>query len=310
MAGKYFYKGLDINELIEDGGTTTPSGANYFTGFPKCRISNLTTNFESCGLEGFIKNYTYQNTSIETPSEIGTPLNSNINKIVAKYTTYTDNSAINSSVYFNTNRVIIPPPFCNHISAVCCGGSGGGGGGGGRGYKSIFPIELVTNGGDGGDGGAGGYAAVERVPVNDTIFLTIGQGGSGEPGGKNASGWQIESGDSGWSGSDGHETILKIGNKTIITANGGGGGSGGGSGNVTSNGGSGSRGSNGNGYVNPNNYGGIAYYENEISQKVPSFDNNAGGGGGLGYDDNSFSGGPSGGSDGNNGFCRIYFLIQ
>ena len=279
MAGKYFYHGVDINELIQSGGTTTPSGGDFFTGFPKCQISDLTTNFESCGLEGFIGIYKYQETSIQTPSGIGTPLNSNINKIVARYIDY--NYTVGGS---NDNIVITPPTFCSHISAFCYGGDGGG-----AGANSTTPRV-------GGKGGRGGYAAVEKVTITGddtaTIYLTIGKGGNGGA----AKAYNTSGNSDGDDGNPGLSTILKIDNNTIITANGGGKGWG----RIQNS-------ENGNGVVDTANYGGISYYTQEapgLAQKIARpFTGNGGGGG------SRFTIGDPGGA-GTHGFCRIYFLYN
>jgi hypothetical protein len=305
MSGKYFYCGVDINELIQSGGTTTPSGGDFFTGFPKCLISDLTTNFESTGLEGFIGNYKYQNTSI------GTLSGTNINKIEARYINYnyTDGGS-------NTDIVVTPPTFCSHISAVCYGGDGGGGGGGGSGQKSIWPIPITSNGGAGGSGGAGGYVAAEKIPRRFTqdgkdalpIYLTIGKNGNAGGAGENTSGFEIESGVSGKDGEPGSSTILKIGNDTILTANGGAKGIKGNAGNATKNGGRGDSGAAGNGVVNTNNYGGESYYVDENTSFSPKTTRSYGGGGGAGYNDTNWPFNPTSGNKGSHGFCRIYFL--
>ena len=304
MAGKYFYCGVDINELIQSGGTTTPSGGDSYTGFPKCLISDLTTNFESTGLEGFIGNYKYQNTSI------GTLSGTNINTIEARYTDY--NYTYGGS---NDNILITPPTFCSHISVFCYGGAGGGGGGGGSGQTSIWPIPLTSNGGAGGDGGYGGYVAAEKIPRRFNpdgrdgipIYLTIGKNGNAGGAGKNASGSLIESGVSGKDGEAGSSTILKMGNDTILTANGGAKGIKGNAGNATKNGGRGDSGADGNGIVNTDNYGGVAYYVNENPSFSPKIIK-LGGGGGTGYNSTNWPFPPTSGNKGTDGFCRIYFL--
>ena len=324
MAGKYFYKGVDVNNLLQ-AGTDTTTGSSYYTGFPKPILpvgangTRLYSNFASPGgppgvPRGFTRLYKY-NSNTDIGLDPNSENLSTISEFSARYIDY---------IYTNGTQITVDPPFtpCNHISVACIGGGGGRGGGGGIGQGT-----KVYTGGDGGRGGDGGYAAAEKIPLNgQTIYLTVGKGGGGGGGGGKADPNYHNSGGSGSPGGNGDPTTLNIGNTNILTGGGGDGGSGGGSGNTANNGGNGASGNFVDGNVNWQNYGGSDYHttmnltsergydavENglvlrtlPITPYVKShgYGGRSGGGGG-----NSHNNGANSGEAGNNGWARIYFL--
>jgi hypothetical protein len=317
MAGKYFYKGVDINDLIQPGGTVDVNGYSFYSGFPKtvtpvgANGTRLYTNFASPG--GFTQLYKFN-----TNTDIGINPNSGnlstISEFSARYIDY---------YYTDGSKITITSPFtpCNHISVACIGGGGGSGGGGGIGQG----VSVFT-GGNGGDGGDGGYAAAEKIPLNgQAIYLTVGKGGSGGGGGPKADPNFHNEGGDGSPGGNGGPTTLNIGNTNILTGYGGDGGSGGGGGNKANFGGNGGNGNFVDGYVNPSFGGNAQYITSNLTNErgyepvkrgvavknfhITPYEK------GYGYGVNGGSGGIShkngadAGSPGSNGWCRIYFLL-
>jgi hypothetical protein len=336
MAGKYFYKGVDINNLIQPNGTWNAPGITNYVGFSRVvlpssiNVLKLTTNFASVGSPttdpnstvvngGFITRYK-RNTNID----LGTPTDSNINEIAARFTNY---------FYTNGSQLTITPPFspCNHISVACQGGGGGRGGGGGVGQGA-----SVYRGGAGGRGGSGGYAAAEKIPLNgQPIYLTVGGGGSGGGGGAKASPNFYNAGTDGSPGGNGGPTTLNIGNTNILTGGGGDGGSGGGGGNSANAGGAGADGSFIDGYVNPNFGGNRSFVLSQLTALRNAWNNsnletpvgdmsdslnrtnpvavhmsgNGEGGQSGGEPGLSQTNGANSGQAGADGWARIYFLL-
>lgn len=306
MSGKYFYKGVDIYNLITPG-DVDPSNSTSFIGFPKCDISRFNNNFESVGTidsGGFIN--MYQNSVTGKP--IGTP--NTLTHIVATYIDYTFDSTkpLNENTIYTISPNNNPVNFTfNHISAFCHGGGGGGGGAGGSG-NTVGGFRL---GKSGGQGGYGAYGAVEKIPVNgETITLDIGRGGLGGSGGRNVF-LTLSNGGNGGNGGTGVETKLTIGSTVNITANPGTGGQGGPGGGTLGQGSVG--GSNGFSTVN----GGISNYGGGIVATVNMFNLpnkwKIWGDGGIGANASSTNftilpREPSG-SPGTPGGCRIYFLL-
>jgi hypothetical protein len=339
MAGKYFYKGVDIANLIQPNGTLNAPGNDTninYVGFYKVvrpgsiNGTKLTTNFASVGSPttdpnssvvngGFITRYKW-----DTNIDFGTPKDSNINEICARYIDY---------YYTNGSQLTIDPPFspCNHISVACQGGGGGRGGGGGIGQGA-----SVYRGGSGGIGGSGGYAAAEKIPLNgQTIYLTVGKGGSGGGGGAKAKPNEYNSGGGGSPGGKGDPTTLNIGNINILTGGGGNGGSGGGGGNTANAGGNGASGNFVDGNVNPNFGGNRSFVLSQLTALRNAWNNtnsetpvddmsdtlnrtnpvtvhmtgNGSGGQTGGEPGISHTNGANAGQAGEAGWARIYFLL-
>lgn len=329
MAGRYFYKGQDINNLIQPGGTTTLSGGSNFTNFPQIISSNVNSNFESVGhsnFGGFANAYKYKVGNTILP--IGTT-DQGINKIVSIYKDYTFNSA-GAVQPINIPSGLTTAP--NHITAIVIGGGGGRGGGGGYGLGGVGLITFGYSGGDGGLGGGSAYCYIEKIPYNGTMNVIVGGGGKGGNGGAKADPNFYNAGTDGNPGDPGGATILYMAGSAIVTSNGGNGGGKGGGGNTANDGG---KGANGNGgsvsrnvntnfilksgsieLVSDNSWMG---YKNEIvttfantNPTVPFLGNYGKGGynGGNGgsYATGKYNNSANAGESGYHGFCRIYFL--
>ena len=192
MSSSYFYKGINISELVKNGATTIPG----YIGFPPSFLP-------SCNSTGFDKpslfSYSYQGTDV-----------SNSTTAIYQVTGNTDNDGGNGIIPLSipgTNSKY------NYVS-ICCSGGGGGGGGAGSGTN-------VTGGGDGGPGGNGAYAAVLNCPVSNISEINYSFGSGGESGNANN---QTSPGEHGNSGG---ETTVYLGPIGNIVSPGGNGGKGG-----------------------------------------------------------------------------------
>jgi hypothetical protein len=280
MAGKYFFNGTDINNIIDTTGGTTVS--NYYSGFPPSNITSYPT--------------------IELPLPFSYTDNSN------NYGTTNDITNTNSrdlsnrcklkpNTYTSTANVTVPKG-AKFISGYCVGASGGGGGGGGGGGDGFG---KQNDGGNGGIGGAGNYSAVVQYALSSDITnvdVTVGTLGNGGAGGNDSNN---SGGNNGSSGVSGNASSIQVGSEVICTAPGGRGGSGGGSGNKNSNGGNGASGANGDsGKYSSSAKTGVNIYSNLYP---PS--STTGGNGGTGGNNDGNSGSP-----GVNGRVVLYFLYS
>ena len=148
-----------------------------------------------------------------------------------------------SNVYEITASGTFIVPVTGEYEIVAIGGGGGGGGGGG----SILWGSVSARGGNGGNGGDGGQIKAWRqnLTKNQSINVTIGQGGSGGRGG-------ASNGGTGGTGTAGGATIFGT-----TSVSGGKGGSGGSypSLNRVRQGGNGGRGGNGSNSTNMDIFG-------------------------------------------------------
>jgi hypothetical protein len=151
MSSGYFYKNININNLVAPGSTTVPG----YIGFPSSFLP-------SCNDTGFDKPtlflYSYQGTDVSNSTTA----------------TYNVTNNANNDGYSGTIPLAIPGTSIkyNYVS-ICCSGGGGGGGGGGNGTN-------LAEGGDGAPGTSGSYAAVLDCPVSSisAINFSIGSGGT------------------------------------------------------------------------------------------------------------------------------------
>lgn len=203
---KYFFNGIDINNIIDTTGYQYPGG-NYYIGFP----TTVTPGYE-----------------IEKPL----PLSYTISG------TDLANSCKALSQKYNTSQTIPVPTGAKYISAICVGGGGAGGGGGGGGGDGVG---KQNDGGNGGNGSPGNYSAVFQYSLSgiSNLNITVGGGGLGGSGGSDSNNG---TGQKGGDGVDGGTSSIINGSIILCDAPGGYHGGGGGSGNKNSNGGNGSNG--------------------------------------------------------------------
>jgi hypothetical protein len=275
---KYFFNGVDISDLIEDGSTTVPD----YVGFPKSTPCIYTTT----GLDRpYNFSYSYQGTD------------------VSNYAT-----AYIPTLSGGTIPTTIPgaPGYSfKHISAFCWGGNGGGGGGGGQGWPN------GEKGGNGGNSGTGGYAAIISYPIGtQAVNYSVGVGGSPGPGGDAANGPNGK-GEPGTAGGTGGQTYINLnspsGTTSIIHANGGNGGGGGNGGTSVNPGNSNGNGNGGTGSYTPG-YTGTTTGVNSGPNYPPQPTNNTGKGGGGGSPEGSGKG--SSGPGGVGGSLTVYLTYQ
>jgi hypothetical protein len=276
---KYFFKGTDINNIINSSGSQV---SNNFIGF---------------------------NSSMPPYPIIQTPLE----------LLYTDKSGTytNNNPWPNTNtldlsnkctlneetctvsKTISVPVGAKYISGYCVGGGGGGGGEGGGGSDGFG---KQNKGGGGGAGAPGNYSAIVQYKIGNStnIGITVGNGGAGGAGGNESNN---KGGNNGNPGTPGLPSSFIVGNTTICTANGGGGGSQGGSGNNSNSGGNGGDGNQTPGSVITS---GVKNYTTTYNSPYPPFNTATGGKETKG---GNTSNGVDGG-DGGNGIVVIYFLYD
>jgi hypothetical protein len=293
MSG-YFYKNVNISDLVISGSTTVPT----YSGFPP------STPFQFI-FSGFSKpyNFSYNYLYSTRPSGGGNiaPPQPDVSNYATAYT-----------IPYASGTGTIPTTIPNnpgysfkHISAYCWGGGGGGGGGGGTGDTGAG----YTSGGGGGSGGDGGYAAIQSYPISGTVNYQVGNSGPGGAPGAGATPGSANSGKSGDDGTPGNSSYVIVNGINIVNGPGGKGGTGGGSGNTANNGGRGAKGSNGTGsYATP--YSGTTS-GNTAAGYYPTQNSGDGGPGGIG--------GPSGdggnrggdrGSPGTIGYVQVYLTYQ
>jgi hypothetical protein len=295
----FFFKGTDINNIIDTTGSTVVS--NNYIGFPKSSEPVYPI--------------------IERPLEINfTDFSSTYIPTYNSYTNITKNDLSNrckiNPFTYNANVVgvnasfnVTIPNTAKYISGYCVGGGGGGGGAGGAGNDGFG---KSNKGGTGGTGASGNYSAIVQYPlIKDasgnltykTIAISVGAGGLGGEGGAEGSNNNSNSGKSGNSGYNGGNSYITFNDSTgaICTAPGGGAGNYGGSGNSNSSGGSGKAGIQTAGNVIAGGKHSTTIYDS----LYPPYNMATGGTGG-----NAGNGSGNNGIDGGNGLVVLYFLYD
>lgn len=210
---EFDFNGANLNSVIDDQ-TNMGNGAGINTAAGKV-INNFFQGADP-GITYYPSNYTIE----ENNSQFSYTIQG------------TDVAEFSSPAFMSTNVSTEPtiPSWANYATIICIGGGGGGGSGfDGQGSPA-------QNGGSGG-GGSSGYCNIFRYlaidPVNGTLQLQVGQGGSG---GQNS----LAIGDplSKLSGGNGQYSRVLYQGTTVVQAPGGLGGSAGGQ-NVGGSGGAG-----------------------------------------------------------------------
>jgi len=196
----YYYKGELIDNIVNNGGSTS---TEYGNGFP-LRSNNAITSYRKVdatfGYSGSGWNQSY----FQTPYWDATST-----------TTWT------------------VPPWTNHLPLHQKAGGGGGGGGGGGWYYLKDGQNLSAGGEPGTAGVAGGSNQVNKFAINNsTVYAAIGGGGAGGNGG-NADGInrnyspQASAGNVGQNGQVGTQTYIRYNGNDYAKSHGGSAGSGG-----------------------------------------------------------------------------------
>jgi len=231
-----------------------------------------------------------------------------------------------SDFYASNKQTISAPAGTTHISGILIGGGGGGGGQGG-GNNPDKGSDRTGAGGGGGSSGVQGFFF--KYPYSSNLAIKVGSGGD-----KGTVAYKTNGG----AGQVGGDTILYNNNDAIFTVKGGKGGAGGASASANANGspgGSGGAKQTGSSAVTANSVtkytpsASCTINESVAGQNGSDITFNGGAGGALSYlinPGNNYGRGGNGGSangagsgaganddpgnPGNNGFCRIYYLIE
>ena len=319
MANKYYYKTNDLNNFLN--GTNKEDSIN-FTGFPG---SNVLTDATANANDAILR-------PLALPFKNG---NNNLNSY--RYAKYKDfyETTIGAKQLLSTHA----PAGTSHVSGILIGGGGGGGcqGGGNN------PLEGSSRSGSGGGGGgSGAQVFFYNYPYSSNFSVQVGQGGDAAINGLNGQIYKNK----GNTGGFGYNTILfnnsnnTSNNTPIFMAEGGKGGEGGdpatananaqtvGDGGVagvvykianasfytptatcTKN--SGVTGQNGSVWNGSVASGGIGGDLSRLTTADSDYPYGRGGTGGTSSGVGSGAGANNGyGSTGNNGFARIYYLIE
>jgi hypothetical protein len=280
MSGKYYFKDIDIYNIIQPGNTDV--GGNEFIGFPL-----TTTTFYL----------------LEQPLPLAytkSDANSDLSYLSsAALQRYNNNQPIDlqNSTPQKISTAIIPSG-AKRISTICVGG-GGGGGHGGSGQSNIAG---TFKGGKGGDGGDGNYSAVYHYGISSNSIIKVYSGGSGPQG--------VNKGDNGLDGTPSKVFIgdnQNSGETQICLAPQGNGGDIGNNANSNSSGKAGKAGTNSPGYyVGTGTDTALSPYpsQNIYPPQDPSY-----GIGGIGGDGGNKSNGDQG-TAGTSGYVVIYYYFD
>jgi hypothetical protein len=246
MAGKYYYKGVDLNNLIMGfgGNVFSYSDTNNFTGLAPAPFG-YKINFVDLSTKCFAKT----NFILKPDDTFSIPLNLSSDS--------------------NYDRVDV----------ILLGGGGGGGGGGGSGGGGY------GNGGGGGGGAGGAFVFFKNISpsIINSCSLILGTGGTGGGGGGGSNGGNTGDGNIGNLGND---TKLIYNTTDICVAGGGGSGGGGGRGNGQGNGAAGTGGTIGGVAYNSTYVESYQYLANNVGSSGTvsvSASPASGGNGGSGY---------------------------
>ena len=305
MNTNYKHSSRAISDFVAG---TINSTINGYTSFPGTNVlADVSGNYDTLMIRPL--NFSYQHDSVDL----------NLSRF-AKYQdfTYTTNLAEQA---ISTNA----PTGTTHISGVLIGGGAGGGAGGGGNNPDVG---SDTAGAAGGGGGSGAQLFFYKLAYASTLKVIIGGGGGG-----GTCAYKTLA----IAGTAGNVSKIKYsGGVDIYSANSGNGGNGGASGNANTDGGTvGTGGSSGNAVGTPlhNPTPGISATTNTgvggasgnvwngtvanggsggSLNKLLNTANygNGGAGGTVNGRGSGATSNDSNGASGNNGFCRIYYLIE